>query len=138
MKRKMSLKVKNYIESIAAGICWFVSGFCEKYDTTPARIIIIIASVGIIITIISSLIIHSEEGDEMSELHYLKAKARVHDSLLTTLLIMSVIDLVFKQISSTPFVVNWLGWIKMFIGVMQIASGFYFARFEKRGESWHD
>ena len=74
------------------------------------------------------------DGDEMSELNYLKAKATICDRILMTLLIFAFAGNVNKLINHEDIILNWQSWLMMFIGVMQFMSGILFAKYEKGGE----
>ena len=131
---KMSLKTKNYIGSIMGGLFWFLSGLFSLWDTTGFHIASMVSTIGAIVSMWVTMIVQVQDGDEMSEAHFLKAKARTFDSVLITFLIFVLFSSLYKLIKHEDFIVNWQSWLMMFIGFMIFTSGLYFAKFERDGD----
>ena len=134
MKKEFPLTTKNMIGSIICGSCWFVAGLMSIWHTLVPMIITGLALIWAGAAMIIVMVVGFEKGDEMSEKHFLKAKARTYDSMLLALLIFSLWSSVNNLIGREQFIVNWHAWLLMFIGIMQVISGVYFAHYEKAGD----
>lgn len=134
MKKKHSLTTKNMIGSIICGVCWFVAGLMSNWHTLASMIVTGLALIGASVAMFTVIVVGFEKGDEMSEMHFLKAKAKTFDRILLTLLIFSLVSSVNNLMGREQLHVNWHAWLLMFIGIMQVISGVYFAHFEKAGD----
>ena len=134
MKKGLPLTTKNLIGSIICGACWFVAGLMSNWHTLVSMIVTGLALIGAGVAMITVMIVGFEKGDEMSEMHFLKAKAKTYDCILLVLLIFSLVSSINNLVGREQFVVNWHAWLMMFIGIMQVISGFYFAHYEKAGD----
>ncbi len=134
MKRELPIRTKNFIESIICGACWFFGGLLSGFDNKICLIIssIILLGSGFVLVFLS--IVNAEEGDEMSELHYLKAKARTYDTVLLIFLLFAVIGGINRIMGHEEFISKWRIWILMLIGLMQIYAGVLFSKYEKDGD----
>ena len=93
-----------------------------------------ISLLGAGISMLAVLVVGSVKGDEMSEIHTLKAKSRTYDCILIALLLFSLIGSVLNLAKYPFFITNWQAWLMMLIGVMQFISGFFFAKYEGVGD----
>lgn len=134
MKIKMSLQTKNLIGSVICGSLWFLSGVFSLWDSIGFKLAYAAALFGAGVSMITVILVEAVKGDEMSEIHTLKAKARTYDSLLMGFLIFSLVGAFQNLSNSRPFITNWHAWIMMFVGFMQFVFGIHFIIYERNGD----
>lgn len=134
MNKKISLKTKNLIGSIFAGIFFALSGIFDMFDNIPFQIVSGLFMMLAGASLIFILFIKAEEGDEMSEAHSLKAKAQTYNTILCGIIIIALISVISRMIFHKDFIVDWHAWLLVFIGIMQFMYGYYFAKYERDGD----
>ncbi len=132
--KKISLKTKNYIGTVACGLFWLLAGIFELSDSRVFKIAEGIALIFAWIMLILRIFLQAEDGDEMSRAHFLKAKAMAFDSILSGVLLFTLVNSVTQLIWQKDVISDWHAWLMMFIGVMMIISGMNFARYERDGD----
>lgn len=133
---KISLSTKNLLTNILEGICWIGLGVSKVKDTKPFIIFQIVFSVILISLMIINFFINCEDGDEMSELNMLKAKADSFESLYMIVFGTGVINLCLhffgKSIGNTN---NFMLWIYAVMGVVDLSTGIRFWKYERHGDN---
>jgi len=134
MKKEIPLKIKNLIGSIICGACWFLAGVFENGKSIGFMIATGLALIGAGMAMIAVTVVGWEKGDEMSELHFLKAKASTYNSMLFGILILSLVGSINRLLGNEDMIVKWHAWLLIFLGIMQLINGICFARYEKAGD----
>ena len=127
-----SLSTKNIIGMILMGIFWFLYGLMNCFDGIIFNILSLISIIGVMITLILTINLKFENGDEMAEMHFLKARSKALNALIILLLILSMLGSA-TRIFGTNLVANWQGYTSMILGFVHIISGYYFWKYEKDG-----
>ncbi len=134
MKMKMSLQTKNLIGSVICGTFWFLSGVFGLWDSFGFKLANAVALIGAGASMLTVILVGAVEGDEMSEIHTYKAKARTYDSILMGFLIFSLVGAIQNLTNHRPFIANWHAWTMMFVGFMQVLFGIHFLIYERNGD----
>ncbi len=134
MQKEFSLELKNHIGSIVCGVCWLLAGIFINYESKEALIATSFFLVGAAVSMLVLMFIQSVEGDEMSEMNYLKSRVRTYNSCLLTFIIFALMGVINRLTVEKDFFNNWQAWTMMFIGIQQVISGIYFAKYEKDGD----
>ncbi len=130
MKRKMSVTTRITLQSLVCGLLWMLAGVGSVIHTVPALIMSVVFLVAALIIFALIGLSVNESGDEMSQLNLYKAKSRTFNIVLYGLIAFSTI-VAIQEIRGIEIVLNWRGWIMIFIGIMQFISGFLFRMYEK-------
>lgn len=142
MNKEMSIKAQNLLGSVFSGACWLISGLCEFGNGMPFTIINIIAMGIACITslwvTIKGLSKHIQKGDEMSDLHMHQAVFSSYAILLIVLMIFSTAALMCRATFGTELIENWYAWTKIFMALMMLLPGIFFAISERNVDQCQD
>lgn len=142
MSKEMSIKTQNIVVPILSGLCWLASGLSEFGDGTIFRLISIIA---MSIAIVTSLLViikatrnHIQKGDEMSELHMHQSVYSSYAILLVVVMFLSTAILMVKAVLGVDLIENWYAVTKIFVALMMLLPGIFFAISERNVDQCQD
>lgn len=136
-KKEYPISVKITIDLIITGIFWFVSGLLYAISLKTGLRVYKLMLIGTLSSLIICKILVFKmtftEGDEMSEIHYQKARADTYSNMLSMISVWALMATVFDIFKYT-LISNWYAWILMVIGFMEFYAGIKFYRLEKGGD----
>ena len=139
MKIEITLKTKNIVSNIIAGIFWFLAGVFYIWDDNLIFMCLGTAMItASLICLLYAKYTHVEKGDEMSEYNYTKARSSTYGIILIGFLVLALITVIIKMIFGFELASSWKPLLYMFIGIMQFVCGLYFISYEKGGDRCQD